>query len=281
MICIFPFVGFSTNETSKYASQAEALEKNSNYARAALLYERCVYLSELNTEKANFLLKKAECYWAIDELSQAKIALQRINTINLSDSLLFKTQYALAATYYMQGNYQSANSELIQIKAFIQDSSLVQKSTFLLRLTLVNLHEYKAAELQFELWANQLSISKSVKSELFEELKTIFDKKNLPKFKDPEKAKLLSMYLPGTGQFYAGYFWEGAANLSFQLAGLAILGYGICSTYYITGGIVGLGIFQRFYKGGVKRSQFLAEKRNFEDTKEFVSQIQLLQNSLK
>jgi hypothetical protein len=70
------------------------------------------------------------------------------------------------------------------------------------------------------------------------------------------------MILPGVGQLYAGYFWEGALNVTLQLAGLGFTGLCIWQKYYFTGAFVGFSIFQKFYGGGINRTQFLVEKRN-------------------
>ena len=83
----------------------------------------------------------------------------------------------------------------------------------------------------------------------------------------------MSTYLPGTGQLYAGYFWEGAANLSFQLIGLATIGVGIWTKYYISGTLLGVTIYQRFYTGGTKRAGYLAEKRNYLEMAEYRNKI--------
>ncbi len=270
LTCIFHCVGFSTSNVSDYEHEARIAAQANKYKDAALLYERCVFLSTETEKQAEFLIEKAKCYWAINDFERSLSALKRITTYNLSDSTRFETEYCLASNHYMQGNYQNALAELQQIQAFTSDINLVEKTHFLAGLTFIQLKEWQKAKLQFVSWANTLDETDSIKSVITTEITSLLMEENLPKYKNPETAKILSMYLPGAGQLYSGFFWEGAASLTFQLAGLAILGYGIYSQYYVTGGVVGFGIFQRFYSGGVKRAQFLAEKRNFRNIKTLI-----------
>lgn len=48
------------------------------------------------------------------------------------------------------------------------------------------------------------------------------------------------------------------------LSGIGIAAYGVLvAKYYVTGILLGYGVFQQFYLGGQKRSEFLANERNY------------------
>lgn len=196
-------------------------------------------------------------------------ALKRIPFFSISDSMQYEVSFAKATTAYLQKDFEFAKSELLQIEAFAPDSAQIIKSRYLSILNYNELKEWKKAHSIAVTWTNELQIPDSEKVAINEQLDFLYSKKGLPKIKDPEKANLLSTYLPGTGQLYAGYFWEGAANVTLQLIGFATIGLGIYTKYYISGTIAGLTIYQRFYTGGTKRAGYLAEKRNFIEMKEF------------
>jgi len=276
LICIFPYVAFSIEGYDDYLIEAKQQVALSNFKEAALLYERCVYLSDNPNDQARFLIEKAKCYWNVNEFEGALHSLRRIKPYAVSDSMLFETQLALVTTHHLLGDFISAQSELIQIKAFTPDTHLVHKADFLSGLNNVQLREWEKAKQDFMSWSAYYSPTDSIRKLRENYISCLFDKDNLPKYKNPETARRWSTFLPGTGQLYAGYFWEGAASLSFQLLGLAVIGYGIYSTYYITGGVVGFGIFQRFYSGGVNRAEFLAEKKNYHNLEELEGKLKKL-----
>ena len=80
---------------------------------------------------------------------------------------------------------------------------------------------------------------------------------------------MMSSLLPGLGQVYAGYFWEGFVNASLQLISLAFTGGAIYLKYYITSFMVGYTTFYRFYRGGQNRAEFLANQHNYEKTRDY------------
>jgi tetratricopeptide (TPR) repeat protein len=276
LICISHSVGYSTSKSLRFNSflqLADSLYIIKDYSRAALSYERCAFLAENQTQLCEVMLKKGKCYWRTEEYNDALRALQRINTFSISDSLAFETQFAIATTAYMQKDFVYAKSELKQIEIFTTNKNQVLQSQYLSVLTLTELHEWNEAFIKANAWIDNLDAEDTTKTKLKLAIVDIFDKKNIPKIKDPERANTLSTFVPGLGQLYAGYFWEGAANVSLQVLGFAIVGVGIYTKYYITGVVSGMTIFQRFYTGGIKRAEFLAKKKNYIEMTEFRSQL--------
>ena len=101
------------------------------------------------------------------------------------------------------------------------------------------------------------------------EVETLYRSKRLPHLKSPKRATILSIFLPGLGQTYAGYPGEGIISLSLNVAALGILVFGAVNAYYISGYVVGAGFLQNFYNGGQKRAAILANKHNYRVTREF------------
>lgn len=77
-----------------------------------------------------------------------------------------------------------------------------------------------------------------------------------------KKAIMLSSFLPGTGQWYAGSFTHGAINASLILSLLGWGTYNVINTYYATGLFTGYFIAYTFYKGGLSYVQKLVLKHN-------------------
>jgi hypothetical protein len=106
-------------------------------------------------------------------------------------------------------------------------------------------------------------------SELRNEISALYESDKIPRLKNIEYAKKLSMFLPGMGQLYCGYFWEGSLSLGLQIIGLGLTGLSIYHRYYFTGSTLAFGIFQKFYAGGLNRTEFLARKRNYTSVRAF------------
>jgi TM2 domain-containing membrane protein YozV len=84
--------------------------------------------------------------------------------------------------------------------------------------------------------------------------------------KSAKKALNLSTFIPGAGQVYAGYPGKGLINASSQLLSLGVTGIMVYHNLYISGFIIGLGMFQSFYFGGIKQAAYLANQFNLEET---------------
>lgn len=271
MICIFRFAGYSATEAdiNYLFRKADSLFQNKQYQLAGIGYDQIAYLSGENTVKTNALLKKADCYLARKEFAKAEVVLSRIFYADLKDSLIYLARYKTALASYLNSNFGEAESQVIQAKSLLNDSNLVYQIYPLYVLILNESRKYQEAKEVLKSYA-RYTIKDTMEAKLIlQEIEFQYQDSKIPKLKNPERAKKLSMFLPGTGQIYAGYFWEGALNVTLQLTGLGFTALCIWQKYYFTGAFVGFSIFQKFYGGGMNRAQFLAEKRNYTSTRLF------------
>lgn len=269
-ICIFHCEGFSSNKQQQLFFKADSLFQKKEYQLAGIEYDRIAYLAPTNELRVISLIKKADCYLLRNNFLVAETCLLRIAYYDINDSLQYAARMATATAAYLNSNFDLAESQIIQIKNFVSDTSLYTKSLPLYALILNESNRWEEAQqtlLQY-INSNQL-ISATQKSTLINEVNTFYTKKNIPKLKSVEKAKNLSTLLPGTGQLYLGYVGEGIANVSFQLIGLGFTGLCIWQKYYVTGALVGFSFFQKFYAGGITRTVFLANKRNYKVKRKF------------
>jgi hypothetical protein len=272
-ICIFRCAGYSTEPLFAKADSLKALGK---LELAAVEYERCTFLSADGLVRAAALLSKADCYTLQHNYKQASMILLRLNYAGLPDSLAALARYRTALCFYLDGEFESAAAQLQQAEYFIADERLKYNLFFLQILVLNEQANWTKAKEKYLLWISKndrLTVSQI--DSLTRTVEALYQAENLPKLKNVEKAARLSTFLPGTGHLYAGYFWEGAANVAFQLAGLGFAAYNIYTGYYVTGAVIGLGFFQRFYGGGIKRAEFLANKKNYLRTRKFNEQVKL------
>jgi hypothetical protein len=271
LICIFRFAGYSATEAdiNLLFKRADSLFHSQQYQLAGIGYDQIAYLSGDNILKTKALLKKADCYLVRKEFGKAELVLSRIYYADLNDSLVYSARYKSALASYLNSNFGEAESQVIQAKSFINDTILVYQIYPLYVLILNENRKYHEAKGILKAYVHYAIDDTTEQRLVLEEVELRYQESKIPKLKSVEKAKKLSMFLPGTGQLYAGYFWEGALNVSLQLVGLGFTGLCVWQKYYFTGAFVGFSIFQKFYAGGMTRAQFLVEKRNYIKTRTF------------
>ncbi len=284
MICIFRFAGFSATDAdiTFLFKKADSLYLAKQYQLAGIGYDEIAYLSGENVIKTKALLRKADCYLERKEFGKAEQVLSRVFYADLNDSLQYLARYKTTLASYLNGNFGEAESQVIQAKLLIEDTSLVYQLYPLYVLILNESIKYDEAKKVLLAYVNHSIADSARRKIVIEEIEFQYMGSKIPKLKNPERAKQLSTFLPGSGQLYAGYFWEGALSVSLQLAGLGFTGLCIWNKYYFTGAFVGFSIFQKFYGGGMNRAEFLTNKRNYLKTRAFNDEVKryLFENSV-
>lgn len=271
LICIFRFAGFSATDKDIELlwQKADSLYQIKQFQLSGIYYDKIAYLSADNVTKTKSLLKKADCYLERKEFKNAEMVLSRVFYAELSDSLVYLCRYKSALSSYLNGNFSEAESQVIQARTLIADTLMLTDMLPLYVLILNESRKYAEAKHVLLTYVNKKVKDATQRANSILEIETYYHNNHIPRLKNPEKAKELSMFLPGSGQLYAGYFWEGALNVGLQLFGLGFTGLCVYHKYYITGALVGFAIFQKFYGGGINRAQFLTEKRNYKLTRRF------------
>lgn len=192
---------------------------------------------------------------------------------NIADALYQTQRYAEAAYYYdlayfvhqgeaqadialqkascllVNGDVNLAKVELLELPEDLNPAQ-TQKKIFYEAMVAFASAEYEESERLFKMIAKDtLQIT-----ELFNQNQKI-NKIN------PKKAKILSIIMPGLGQFYVGDVKNGLNSLLLT-GGLFYLGLrSAINTSLIDAGISVLPWFQRYYTGGFKKAEVIAEAK--------------------
>ncbi len=266
LICTFLLGGYSISSAQHGVfNEPDSLFKIKLYDEALVAFERINYFQTEPAIKTEALFRKAEKLKQLKRFNDAEKCLNRIDLSELSDSVSYKVRYQTALCAYLGGNFTDAESYLTQLFFYLPDSTVNCKALPLFSLVLNELHKWKEAEHKLLLFAK---FSKE-KDSIANQIHTLYSLKKIPKLKNMEKAKLLSSIIPGSGQMYAGYFWEGLGNASLQAVCLGFTGMAIWQKYYISSLFVGYSTFFRFYQGGILRVEYLVNKKNYELTRNY------------
>lgn len=265
LICTLPFAGLSNNwAENAHLKSADSLRTAGRLKDAIVAYEYSAYTATSNVVRTIALLKKAECLVESGATERSESTLSRLNFYDLNDSLQYAARYHSALYSYLNKNFDESISQLRMIQQFLPlEQSIHSKPLFALALN--ETRNWSEAESQMKEWGNYNFSNDSVQMLAFNnQIEEAYQTKNHPKFKDPAKAQIWAQLLPGTGQLYSGYLFDAAFTSVMVLSGIGIAAYGIfIAKYYVTGALLGYGIFQRFYIAGQNRSEFLANKRNY------------------
>ncbi len=230
-------------------------ERDSVYLTLALL-EKQIYHSK-DIDKINEILyEKSNLQIEIDESDEAIESLKRIDTTFFREEEKSFYHYKLSIARTLFGQFDQALQELEEIK--VQNDSIQKEIVFLeifIQNELENFEECKSSLIEEDL---RLKCNSKADSLLPIKINR----------KDPIRASHLSAFFPGAGQIYTGNFGKGL--LSFGLtAGFAAFGvFNFIDGYYAMSVVSGLFPALKFYSGGKRLAENLAEKQNSKKTME-------------
>ncbi len=264
LTCTFLCATLSTEKVhgrDQWFQKADSLYVAGAWFEASIAYERSYYLSENALQRVLANLAKAEALKQMGEYSKAHDDLQRSLAFRGSESLRLEVLYQMALCAYMDGDDATARSLLLQI--LHQFGPIPQQRIFLLKgLVMVDQARWDDLRQHLEVWADELYDDNAAKDSLLTAFDVLKMGDGLPRVRDPERARLWSAIIPGSGQAFAGSPGWGALNAISQLAALTGFGLLAWNGYYIAGVVAGLGPFQSFYFGGIRQAGELAEQNN-------------------
>jgi TM2 domain-containing membrane protein YozV len=201
---------------------------------------------------------------------------QSIYFTNFNDTLYKQVCYQQSLCYFLNGEPSKALWKIDEY--FHRSLDSVSFSVFMpVKLFSLNATcQWKQAFQCFREYVKLQKFSPEKEHRVLEIVNSLYSKKNLPKIRSEEAAENWSRFIPGAGQIYAGEPAEGAVNLAINSSILVFAGYQLYYHYYLTGYLVGLGLFNKIYHGGMKRAGILAVQKNKEQLINFNQKVSSL-----
>lgn len=267
LICMFLCAGYfhdlRASESNSYNfEQPDSLMAAGNYFEAAIAYERIFFFSTDQETRIRANLKRADALTRQGEFARALNDLQRSAHLRNFPDLHFEVLFQMAFCNYMAGNYGQALSRLKQLNHFYAERAESPNVLLLFTLTAIMAEELEMAGEFARQMVLSANLAKQDEANLLHEVSVLFAEENFPRLRSETRASNLSTFIPGAGHVYAGYAGKGIVNATSQILslGLAVLmGY---HGLYASGFVVGLGMFQSFYFGGIRQAAFLTHQRN-------------------
>jgi TM2 domain-containing membrane protein YozV len=274
LICTFLcaiFSGSCQENSSEWIEKADSIYASCQFNDAAIACEKAIFFGADGTQIGLLRLKKTDCY---KQLGNFKKALKELETIFLPampDSVQHKVMYQKALCYYLnhqpqeaeawlqQYNGKSASPEVLMLEILISSDLLQWEKTKLNLLALIERNH-----------------SGFRRDSLRQVYNSIFDNRRIPTIKKEKTATMWSTFLPGAGQFYLGYAGRGTLAFCLTTGSIGLAVFEVLNGMYITGYVVGLGFFQKFYFGGIEQSRRLTKERNSRKIEKYNASIKKL-----
>ncbi len=271
LICIFLCVSFSPDKAFAQKDGSEFLEDGNilfgkgKYFEAGIAFERAYFLTSDSRLRMEANIARAQALKQTGEFLKARNDLQRTLHLRQFPELHFQIMYELAFCEYMLGNYSNAIGSLMQLKHFYPEDYFSNEVLTLHALAGVMAEDFSLAQEK----VLELIILNEHETEIADSLVKrtliLFCECSAPVEKSERTAARWSTFVPGTGHLYAGYPGKGLLNAGSQLVSLGLAAYMGWNNLYVSGFVVGLGMFQSFYFGGIRQAAFLAGQRNLKE----------------
>lgn len=238
--------GQSIDQTFAFAN---SLLENGRYQEAVESYKRVLFFDQDEVYGPKVYRNIADCLYQTGAFGEAAYYYDLAYFTSPSERAKVEVSLQKTSCHLILGEYNQAQTELFNIPERLPQELLEQKIFYEALLSFA-LNDFDKAEKLF----------KKVASDTLE-VERIFDKNAKIDRLKPKTAKTLSVILPGLGQFYAGDIKNGLNSLLLT-GGLMFIGIrSAINTSFIDAAISVLPWFQRYYTGGYKKAEVIAEAK--------------------
>lgn len=253
----FALLCFSNNSEAQDLQEsmqlADQYQRNGDYEQAIKLYRRVVYFDTSYLYSAKLFKQMGNAFFSMKQFEEGAQCFDKsfkveIDSIQQNDCIIAQTRCLLAL-----GKYIEAIGELQNLTVDLPDSQFRQKHYYL------GICYYFNSEMDSS--ENHLIKLMSNDSNQHFKLHQLFVQTKRIERINPGKAKTMSKFIPGLGQFYA-HDYKNAVNSFILNIGLASLFVLTSYNYSVLDAVLSVyPWFQRYYIGGANKAYLIAEKR--------------------
>ena len=229
-------------------STADSLFAARDYERAAVEYERCVFLSETRATTHDALLRKAQCYKQVGCYDRAAATLERCARDN--------NDYAqLALCHYLAADFARA---VAAVEDYRMLADTIDENVLLIQILALNeLGRYDSA----------LAIAQSF---MGHRLDSCYAAR--PHLKNEKTAWYLSL-LPGLGHVYAGQVGLGIASFTMNAAVLGFAVWQVLEHCWLTAWLGGAGLLSATWPGSMRSAEYYVRKYNYSRSSQYNAEL--------
>lgn len=249
LILIISSVAVHGQTIDQTLSFANTLFEKKEYSNAVEVYKRVLFFDQ-NGEYGREIYKNiADCLYNTEKFEDAANYYELAFFSESSDSVKNEINFLKASCYLILRQYDYAQIELLNLTDSLY-SGQSRKRDYYEGMVYFAKDEFAASEKSFKSQVSDTTI-----------IHKLFRKNDRISRISPKKAKILSMIIPGLGQFYVGDIKNGL-NSMILTGGLFYLGIraGLNNSFW-EAGISTLPWFQRYYTGGFTKAEKIAQTK--------------------
>lgn len=222
-----------------------------DYLQALHEYQRAYFFCKREF-KAGIGEKIAGCYMILNDFPMARSFHDSVIFYSNNDTLRINSEFQKILCFMKENNFGYALLKLNDLE--LEDETQLHRRRNLYQgICYFGIGQYDASH-QYLL--NSISKTDTIRRL---QLERLFENQNVLMRPNSNAAIMLSMIIPGTGQFYSGDIKNGLNSL-LLLSGIIYLG-----TIVSSGGLVLIvPIFCRYYLGGIVHAKQIADKKRIE-----------------
>lgn len=246
---------------------AREQSRSGNTQLALKTYQRVLFFSG-NAHRDECHSQLASLHASAGEFERAAFYYDLIYQSAGTDSLRYEALFHKTAALILQQQPKKALLELLSLPQNLPEPWLSRKRLYLGAAHFATREFDKARQDLLPLFGPENSAEKAEFEKLFHKAKRVARK-------SPKTARLLSMFFPGAGQFYAGDIKNGLNSMLLN----ALLGYwfvvtGVNYSFIDAGATVTPWLF-RYYGGGIRRAGEILEKKKDERLRKIFQKVLL------
>ncbi len=249
-ILITEFFAQSIKESKEYAEHQYQI---GNYNNCIAAYRRIIFF-EPDQQNSEIYRNLSHCYFNLNDFYKSHYFNQMAYSVENNDSI--KTEIGLQNVfiYLLQKEFNYALSELFALPE-PGSENLIKKYNFYKGVIYFQLNKFEEAQ-QF------LKLSLINEDEIVQHrLDSLFHKNKKISRKKPLLARYMCVFIPGSGQLYAGYPIDALNSMTISGAFLYLYIYTIRSYSFVDGILAVLPWFERYYFGGMDNAEELTIKK--------------------
>ncbi len=231
---------------------ANELFAKKDYAGAGITYRRVIYFDKAEIYRKDCYRNIADCLYETQQFEEAADYYELAFFQQKTDSAKAEVIFRKMSCYLILNNFEYAEIELLNLPSAL-NAEQSNRKVFYTAVLNFSIEKYDLAKTQF------MSLIDSTNTESKKKIEQLFIKNEKINKLNPRAARIMSMIIPGLGQFYAGDIKNGTNSIILTV-GIATWGIvtAVKSTSPFDVLVTAAPWFQRYYMGGYKKAEQIA-----------------------
>ncbi len=258
--CIVSFWGTQAFAGDPVLDLSDFLFETGSYEEAITEYKRFVFFNPTSERASYAHYKVGMAYRNQRRWTESMRALEQSVSTAHTARAREERELSLAATLIASGNHTRAEFTLLRLELFSQNPVRRREAAFLRGVACLHLSKWKEAREIFRAYFSDCTTDEFPKDVAMRVDYALEQAENL-RYKSPGLARLLSTFVPGSGQIYAND-WRSGLNALVVNSGIVYLVFGNLAEGNSQDALISFLLFSRYYFGNRFRAGRAAESYN-------------------